>query len=517
MRILLNNTLRSLLSLMALAMLFVSCSKDDDGTNTSGVQLLSFGPTGVKHGEEIKFVGHNLNRVDAIAFAGTNAVVEKTAFKSQSGTLITLVVPQAAERGRVTLKTSDGDIVSKAMFDLGVGATVTSLTEEARPGANISIKGTYLNWVTSVTFSDERVVTQFVSKSFDELVVTVPDSAKTGPLIIAYSGTEGGDFETGQILNVTLPRINTIAPALVKHADNITLTGTNLDLVKKIYFNNVAAAVTQFVSQTATQIVVKVPGATTKGVIKLEAASGVQTQSAAELDIIMPAITNMAPNPVEPGANLTITGTNLNLVTGILFENVTNAVTTFVSQSATQIVVKIPTGIANGLVTLQVVNSSLTAKSPNLLQIAGAAPPPTIAFHIYNDAVVNWNGWVGDGWGGTKDYNNSTPVRVGTKSIKVVYTGSWGAPIQLGSGNINIAPYTMFKLSVYATAETAGMNVTVQFNGSGGYSLKLGKAGEWTDHAIPISSITSSTTVTDIIIQNNSVSGTIYVDEMGFN
>lgn len=519
MTTLINNTLHSLLAFLLLAVLGLSCSKDDDNNGPSQVQLLSFGPTGVKPGEEIKFIGHHLDRVSAIIFTGANAVVDKAAFKSQSGTLITLVVPQAAERGRVTLKTSDGDIISKAQFDMGVGATVTSVTEEARPGANITIRGTFLNWVHAITFPDDRLVAQFVSKTFDEIVVRVPDSAKSGPLVIAYSGTDGDDFETEQELRVTLPLISSIAPATAKHADNITLTGTDLDLVKKIYFNGVTAAVTDFVSQSATQIVVKVPGATIRGKINLEAASGVQTESSGELGITLPAITNMAPNPVDPGANLTVTGTNLHLVTGILFENVTNAVTTFVSHSATQIVVKIPAGIANGLITLLVANSSLNVKSPNVLQIAGAAPPPTIALHLYNDAVVNWNGWVGDGWGGSRDYANTTPVRVGTNSIKVTYNaGSWGSPIQLGGGSMNLAGYTMFKLSVYPTAATAGMTVNVQFDGNSAYSLKLGKAGEWTDHAIPLSNLTSAGTVSQITVQDAAgAGGVIYVDEIGLN
>ncbi|GAB3412817.1 IPT/TIG domain-containing protein [Niabella aquatica] len=512
---------KSLLALLVLllpAVWLQSCKKDKEEVTTGEVVLLSFGPTGVKHGEEIRFIGHNLDKVTAIVFAGTGAVVDKATFTAQTATLITLVVPHAAERGKVILKTSSGDIISKSMFDMGVGATVTSVTGEARPGANITIHGTFLNWVTSVTFGGDKLVENFVSKKFDELVVTVPADAKTGPLLIVYSGTEAGDFETTEILTVTLPLATAFSPAAVKHGDNVTIKGTDLDLVKKIVFPGVATAVTEFVSQSATELLVKVPGATTRGRVKLEAASGVQTESANELNIILPAITQLAPNPVDPGADLTITGTNLDLVTAILFENVTNPVTSFVSQSATKIVVKVPTGIANGLVTLKVLNSVLTVQSSGILEITGAAPPPVIALHLYDDAVVNWNGWVGDGWGGTRDYANSTPVRVGSKSIKVVYNaGSWGSPIQLGNGNISLAPYTMFKLSVYPTAGTAGMTLNIQFNG-GNYSLVLGAAGEWKDYAIPVGSLTSDASLTQLTIQDmQGIGGTIYVDEIGLN
>ncbi|WP_346238844.1 IPT/TIG domain-containing protein [Niabella insulamsoli] len=520
MKSMLSNTWRYVCAMLLTTTIFLSaCDKNDEDMTDEGVQLYSFGPTGVQHGEEISFIGAHLDQVSAITFTGVNAAVDKADFKSQSATRITLIVPAAAERGPVTLIANGAEIKSKTMFDLGVGPTVASITNEARPGTDITINGTYLNWVTSVTFSDEKVVTDFTTRSQNELVVTVPEDAKTGPLVLAFSGTEPGDFETEQVLTVTLPVVAGVSPAIAKHADQITLTGTNLDLIKKIYFNNVTAAVTEFVSQSATQLVVKVPGATKKGKLKLEVASGVQTESAAELDVVMPAITSMSPIPVDPGTNLTITGTNLNLVTSILFENITNPVSSFVSQSASQIVVQIPMGIANGLVTLNVANSSLKVQSADVLEIAGAAPPPTIALHLYNDMLVNWNGWLGDGWGGTRDYANTTPVRVGAKSIKVTYNaGSWGSPIQLGGGSLNIAAYSMFKLSVYPTAATAGMTVTVQFNGAGGYALKLGKAGEWTDHAIPISNISAATEVTQITMQDaQGVGGTIYVDEIGFN
>ena len=86
----------------------------------------------------------------------------------------------------MTLKTPEGDVVSKTQFNLGVATTVTAVTDQARPGGNITITGNYLNWVTKVTFTKDKVVETFVSQSINELVVTVPDDAETGPLILTY-------------------------------------------------------------------------------------------------------------------------------------------------------------------------------------------------------------------------------------------------------------------------------------------------------------------------------------------
>ena len=52
---------------------------------------------------------------------------------------------------------------------------------------NITISGNYLNWVDRITFTKNKVVETFISQSFNEIVVTVPEDAETGPLVISYS------------------------------------------------------------------------------------------------------------------------------------------------------------------------------------------------------------------------------------------------------------------------------------------------------------------------------------------
>lgn len=56
-----------LLCLM-LSFVFLTACDDDDDKGSSQIELLSFGPSGVKHGEEIRFIGNNLYKVTAIVF-----------------------------------------------------------------------------------------------------------------------------------------------------------------------------------------------------------------------------------------------------------------------------------------------------------------------------------------------------------------------------------------------------------------------------------------------------------------
>jgi hypothetical protein len=509
-----NKRLLSLICVVMSLAIITSCKKNND-VNAGQTQLLSFGPTGAKHGDTISFIGNNLTTVNEIDFTGPSAVVPQSSFLQQSADLIKVVVPDAAEKGFVTLKTSQGDIVTKTQLNLDVAVVITSITGEARPGENITIQGKYLDWVTRITFYKNKVVDTFVSKSLNQLVVKVPNDAQTGPLTITYAGTKPDDFTTADTVKVTLPMVTGLAPNPVKHRTNLTITGTNLDLARKVIFPGVSDPVTTFVSQSATQLVVSVPSSTTKGKIVLEAASGVQTTSGIDVDVVLPAITNMTPNPVDPGANVTITGTNLDIVSGISFVGVPNAVTSFVSQSPTQIVAKVPAAAITGKITLAVLNSTLSVKSTNDLKIVGSSVPPII---IYDDAITSaWNGWIGGGWGGSKDLNNTTPVESGSKSIKISYTsGGWGVPLQLGGANISLAGYTSLKVSIYGGDGSDGKNVNIGFNEKDGKTVSV-VPGKWTDFTIPLSQISDASTLSYLYIKNYSASGdfTIYVDNLG--
>jgi hypothetical protein len=588
-----------IVTIIVAGLAFYGCKKDNKNPVSSATELLSFGPTGAEPGDTIRFFGNNLDKVTEIDF--TNATVAKSDFISQTNKEIFVIVPAETEKGFVTLKTAAGDITSKTQFNIGIAATVASITPVARPGENVTIKGDFLNWVTSVTFNDGKVANSFVSQNKNELVVTVPADAQSGTLVLAYGGTDSSFVETTDTLHVTLPLVTAVSPNPIKHASNVTLTGTDLDLVKQILFTGVANPVTEFVSQSATSLVVKVPGATTKGAVTVVAASGVSTTSSQQLDLIMPVVDSLIPNPVNPEQNLVITGKNLDLVDSIAFQNVNpvgtfvsqsssqivvkvpkgltegkitlsvvnstvkiissmdlnlvkpviatmspnpigpetnltitgtdlnlvsaigfqnaDPVTTFVSQSATKLVVKVPKGVTEGKITLSVLNSSLTVQSADVLKITGAIPPPVIAFPFYTDAVTsNWNGWVGDGWGGTKDYANTSPVREGDKSIKINYVGGYGSPLQLGAGNIDVKPYTTFKISIYGGPGSNGLKVNLGINGADSYTITLIE-GKWTDYQIPLSDLKITGNITAIILKeyNNLGGFTVYVDDIGLN
>lgn len=517
MNLLTNNRLLAFLCFILSVGVLASCKKDEDTTDDGKVQLLSFGPTGAEHGDTLRFIGRNLTKVTEIDFTGEGASVKQNEFKQQTADLILLIVPEAAEKGHVTLKTPDGDVVSKTQLNLGVTTTVATITAQARPGENITLTGNYLNWVQRITFAKNKVVTNFVSKSLNQLVVTVPADAQTGPLTISYAGTDSAEVETTDTVKVTLPVATGFSPNPIKHAENVTITGTDLDLTQEILFAGVATPVTEFVSKTATQVVVKVPGATQSGKLTLVPASGVQSVSSMDLNVVMPTIADMSPSPIDPGADLTISGTNLDLVNSVSFVGATSAVTTFVSQSATKLVVKVPTGVLKGKITLGVMNSSLFVQSANDLLINGGLPPlADFPFAIYTDALQNtFQDW---SYTATHDFNSTANVRQGTKSIKAIYdagNGYQGLTFHAGTAAATTG-YTKLEFSLFGEAGTAGKKLNVVINGNYGSPTQVTiVGGEWTTYSLSLSSIGNPASIGEIVLQSAGWGGTVHIDHVG--
>jgi hypothetical protein len=511
------------LLLLMLAIGVGACTKDDDETN-GPAELLSFGPTGAMHGDTLWFIGNNLQKVTAIQFTG--ALVEQKDFKKQDAEQILVIVPDAAVRGTVTLKTPDGDIVSKTQLNFEVAPTVTALTAEARPGANVTLTGSFLNWVTAITFADGKEVTTFVSQAFDKIEVTVPEDAQTGTLELAYSGTEPMSTETTQELKVTLPVVTGLAPNPVKHTANLTITGTNLDLARKITLAGVAEGITTFVSQSATEIVVAVPASATGGKVILTAPSGVTTESTPEFAVQLPAITSITPLQTDPGETLTINGSNLDLVTSISFSGVSTPVTAFESKTASRITVKVPQGALKGKVVLSVLNSTLKVTSAEELTMKTLLVVPFKSTVYTDDFNANWEKW--GGWGtASQEVGSTEQAYTGAKSIKVVYAADnqYGA-VQLHPRTTFALPggHTHMRLSIYGGANTtASSQVAIYLKDATDPANEQKKVlrlrpGQWTTYEIPLSDFTNNPAkINEFVIQNyGTASLTIYIDEVGF-
>ncbi len=275
-----------LVSLLASFCCLTSCDDDEEVRNNGEVALLSFGPSGVKHGDKIQFIGWNLDKVSSIVFS-PSVEIGADAFLSQSSEVIELIVPTFVESGRVVMRTPTANIESKSVFSLEVPVSITSFTLEAKPGTNVTVTGEFVNWIEAVVFPDDVIATEFVSRSLSEVVFVVPMEARSGSLTFLTGGTVPLEIEPEEEILITLPSVEVIAPTTIERGAELTITGTDLDLVKAVSFKGgITVPELEFVSKSETEIVVVFPLEANKGTITLVAYSDVEIESDQALEVI---------------------------------------------------------------------------------------------------------------------------------------------------------------------------------------------------------------------------------------
>ncbi|MFN7116431.1 MAG: glycan-binding surface protein [Saprospiraceae bacterium] len=335
-----------LLCLLLAGFVVLSCDKDEEDAGPA-VQLLSFGPSPVLRGGELKFIGKGLDKVTSIILANN---VEVTTFKTKSPELIVITVPEATVDGKVTLKTPQGNLETKTMLEISEPIKITALNPaKVRPGGMVSIEGTYMNLVKEVVFANKKSVTTFQSQTQTKLEVKVPDDAQTGIIVLSNGEAEPILVESETALEVTLPSIVRLAPNPVKAGTELTIEGADLDLTKEVTFAGGSKATT-FISKEAGKLIVAVPADAKDGKIKLVAASLVEVESSAALTMAVPSITQISPNPAKNGQNITIKGTDLDLTTTVVFGGGKQG--QILEKSSNEMTVKIPNDATVDLVSL---------------------------------------------------------------------------------------------------------------------------------------------------------------------
>lgn len=501
-----------MITLLATSAVLVSCK--DDNEETTEVVLFSFGPAGIQHGETVKFIGMNLDRVSSIILPGVE--VQSSSFVTNTSRLIEITVPQEAEAGLVTLRTPDGDITTKTPLNFKVPVVLSSITPEARPGGEISIKGNLVNWIEEIIFNDGISVTEFQSKSTTELKVKVPANAQTGFLIFKSGGVDPESFASTEELKVTLPAVTAISPASIRHTGSLTITGTDLDLVTSLTFAG-DKTVTQFESQSATQIVVTVPSGTLKGKITLKQTSPVNVVTAEDLTIILPVGTSITPKPAKPGVdNITITGTDLDLVKSLTLPTSGPVMaTSFISQSPTGIVLALPAGTKSGGITYTTIHDYTSILGVTV--IVPAPGPLPLAINMFDETTApgggdwSWNKVVSDPASTEQFYS-------GDLSWKFE-TGSGGGMSVGGMTPIDASGMDLFSFSIFGGPGTDGMEVAAILNDNWtDYNSVTLVEGQWNSYQIDLTEYptTDLTQVVRFAFKVESTTSTIYVDRVGF-
>jgi hypothetical protein len=366
-----------LIGVLNTGILLTSCKDNSDDGTSSLIALNSYGPMPVARGAELRFIGTNLDKVTAISLPGGIEILA-AAFVTKTATLITITVPQNAVEGLVVVKNPQGDITTKTPIGFSEPISIASFTPNpVKAGQELTITGDYLNLVKEVIFTDRVSVgsATFVSQTRSQLKVIVPAAAQTGKISVSDGKADPIIVFSTASLQVKLPVITTFLPNPVKAGTNLTITGTDLDLVKTVALGG-SQNVTSFVSQTGTQLVLKIPNLTQDDTLRIIPASGVKVKTSAKLVLVVPTVT-VIPSKVKNGATITVKGTDLDLVTIATFAgSVTGTIT---NQTATSMDITVPLKAIDGTVVFStnsgktVTSAAITYIKPTITTIAPLA------------------------------------------------------------------------------------------------------------------------------------------------
>ena len=339
------------------------CSNDDLNTDQFGndITLQSFGPCPVLRGGTLHFMGSNLDQISEIDLPGADPITQYEVLKSGRESEITIQVPaEKCTSGTVTLKTAKGGVITSVspityredikltQFYVGTEKNYTGSV-----GQTITIKGDYLNLIHGIIFADKDTVNekQFTAHDRYTITVAIPKEAKTGTFKLTDLAATPNEIETSEALVINLPTVSSLAPETIKAGSNITITGESLDQIASVKFTG--ATTDKFtIAQDGKSISVTVPSKAADGEVNLVTCSGVEIP-AGSIKTVVPTELVAAPNPIKNGADITITGKDLDLVTGIAFPNAAGSIK---SANATTIVATVPEKAQNGDITLSLAN-----------------------------------------------------------------------------------------------------------------------------------------------------------------
>ena len=370
--------LLAILTMMFATLSFSACSNEDLDTNQydGSTHLNVFGPCPVARGGELRFLGTGLDNVTKITIPGSSDITDINRVSSED---IRITVPQDATEGTVIMTLKDGStITTKTPISYSEPISIDNYSPTTvNPGDVITIKGDYLNLVHAVIFSDGVSVSDsnFISHSRKEIKVPVPIKARTGKIIVSNEAEGIPNWVYSEsILTVNLPTFTSLSSTSVKPGSTLTINGENLGWIKSISFAGVET--TKFtVSEEKKSITVTVPTNAPKGDVTMTTYSGI-TVAAGSITTINPNNLTVSPNPVKNGDMLTITGKNLDLVSGLSFPNSEMVYPT--SEEESKLTVKVPTTAQDGNITLTMQNGETITVPYTLIKPKATSFSPAI-------------------------------------------------------------------------------------------------------------------------------------------
>lgn len=203
-------------------------------------------------------------------------------------------------------------------------------------GGELRFLGCGLDQVASVLIPGCDAITDIQLISAEEIRVIVPQTALPGYVTLMLRN--GESIVTKTQLTYSEPvSIESFSPESVRPGDVLTIKGEYLNLMHQVIFaenvivsdeviaeKETTEATSKFLKHTRNEIQVRVPEEAQSGKIILSDGAEIPNRlySEVELQVVLPSVAEVADhNNIKPGATLTVTGENFDLVKEVRMEN----------------------------------------------------------------------------------------------------------------------------------------------------------------------------------------------------
>ena len=366
--------------LAAFALLALSCKKDPglstDQYDAALVTLNAYGPQPVVRGGTLRFVGSNLDKVVSVTIPGVAPLTPEVITSGTHSEIRVTVPKDGPEPGYPVLTLSDGTtLTGKTPISYSEPISISEITPlSVYPGDVVTIKGDYLNLIREVVFTKDVIVseTHFKSQGRYEISLVVPAEAQTGVVSLGTVDETTASEDLLATLNLVVSESElvvgtasgSIPSTAIKAGETVTVSGAHLDLVTSVSIGLVT--VTEFTQQTGSKLSFVLPDNAGDNEVILNHASGVEV-SAGALTTVVPSELAVAPSPVKNLTDLTITGKDLDLVTGLSFPHAEGVEFAYADGKIT---VNVPEAAQEGDITLAMANGKSIEVAYALVQPA---------------------------------------------------------------------------------------------------------------------------------------------------
>lgn len=309
-----------------------SCKRDSP--KDTKLVLQSFTPEVGSEGGAVTLTGKNFSstkEINTVKFNGVEATVSEA---SSDGTSLTVIIPENASTGKITVKTGDQEVVSAKDFTVNpLAPVITGFTpDHGGEGTTVTVTGNNFKAPAAVLIG-EFPVTDIVVVNKTTITFKVDADMLSGKIKVRCNELDG--FSATDFHIPPVP--GAINPARGSEGDEVEITGTNFHSTpaeNTVTFGTVTAEVKE---ASTTKLRVKVPAGAVDGKVTV-AVKGMSAQTTNSFTVLT-TLTDFNPKYGQPGTDVVISGKNFDASLIVKIENVECSI---VGRDANSITVRLP-------------------------------------------------------------------------------------------------------------------------------------------------------------------------------